>query len=212
MLAGMTPGDMEWQEKALDEMLAETGGWKETFMSEPDIENWSLLYFLKMAHKNINHVYGGSSDSGNGLIGPPSFGTSQIEDVVKFRESWEKKGSLALTAGDCAIGPVAGMGGGGIIAFDNFAHFDPCDKKSIEGAFEFYEASAKMMRENKRGPEFGRVNALARGADGKSLPREIREKALSAAPHATGLRYMGKFKKIFDPNDIGDTYYTYLEK
>jgi hypothetical protein len=212
VLVGMTPGDMEWQEKALNEMLAETGGWKEAFMNEPEIEKWALLYFLKMGHKNLNQVYGGTSDSGNGLIGPPSFGTPQIEEVVKFREGWEMKGAVVSGGGDCAMGPVAGMGGGGITAFDNFVYFDPFDRESTEGAFELYEASAKMMRENRRGPEFGRVNALARGADGKSLPKEVREKALSAAPHATGLRYMGKFKQTFDPNDIGDTYYLYLDE
>jgi hypothetical protein len=36
----MTPRDIAWQEKALDEILARTGGWKVEAMNEPDVAEW----------------------------------------------------------------------------------------------------------------------------------------------------------------------------
>ena len=41
VLAGMTPRDMEWQKKALDKILTETGDWKVSAMNDPDIEEWN---------------------------------------------------------------------------------------------------------------------------------------------------------------------------
>ncbi len=37
VLAGMTPRDIEWQDRALDKILEETGGWKVQGMLEPDL-------------------------------------------------------------------------------------------------------------------------------------------------------------------------------
>ncbi len=44
ILAGMTPWDIEWQEKALDQILTETGGWKVNAMMGPEIASWVMTY------------------------------------------------------------------------------------------------------------------------------------------------------------------------
>lgn len=62
VLAGMTLRDIAWQEKALDEILAETGGKKIAALEEPEIKKWSLLYMLRLGHKSLNLVYGGGYD------------------------------------------------------------------------------------------------------------------------------------------------------
>jgi len=54
VLAGMTPGDIGWQEKALDQILAETGGWKVDAMNDPQIARWVLAYLVRLGHKNLN--------------------------------------------------------------------------------------------------------------------------------------------------------------
>ena len=110
------------------------------------------------------------------------------------------------------MGPVAGMGGGGGVAWDNFFYFDPSDKDSADGTFEYLEAQAKYLAEHKLGGEFGRANALSRGADGKAIPQEIRNKALSKSPAAAAFRYHHKVKKLLDPNDLGDGYYIWMEE
>ena len=59
VLAGMTRRDMDWQEKALDEILFRTGGWKVEAMNAPEIHDWVLLYLIRLGHKNLNLVFGG---------------------------------------------------------------------------------------------------------------------------------------------------------
>jgi glycolate oxidase len=209
VLVGMTDRDIEWQDNALESILAETGGWKVKI--DDKTMQWQLLYFLKLGKKGINNVFGGTWDSSLGLIGPPDYGTQYIEEMVAYRKSWEEKGALVATGGDSAMGPVAGFGGGGIIAFDNFFYFDPYDKESTEGACEYCDAQAKYVAEHKYGPEFSRANALSRGADGLETPQDVRNKALGNTPTALALRYQAIFKKMLDPNNIGDKYYMWID-
>jgi hypothetical protein len=63
VLAGMTRRDIEWQERALDEILARTGGWKVEGMNAPEIHDWTLLYLIRLGHKNLNLVYSGGYDA-----------------------------------------------------------------------------------------------------------------------------------------------------
>ena len=172
VLAGMTPRNLEWQEKALDTILTETGGWKVAAMNEPDIEKWTLLYLIRLGHKNLNLVYGGGYDGCFGLVGPPDFGTPHVEKVAEFKAAWEKKGPIVDAGGDCMIGGIGGLGGGGMCMWENFAHFDPYDKESTEGTFDFFEACFKFVLENRLPPGMERWNAVARGADGRETPKE----------------------------------------
>ena len=150
VLAGMTPRDIEWQEKALDKILEETGGWKVAeMMNDPDLRNWSLLYLIRLGHKNLNLVYGGGYDGCFGLFGPPDYGTQHVEEAAEFKSQWEKKGQIVAAGGDCMMGGIGGMGGGGSIAWENFAHFDPHDRESTEGTLEFFNA-ASQYRPGKR--------------------------------------------------------------
>ncbi len=76
VIAGQTVRDMAWQEAALDEILERTGGWKVEAMLDPAIHDWSLLYLVRLGHKNLNLVFGGSYDGAFGLLGPIDFGAS----------------------------------------------------------------------------------------------------------------------------------------
>ena len=48
ILAGMTPRDIAWQEKALDQILEEVGGWKVEALLDPDIKDWSMVYMIRL--------------------------------------------------------------------------------------------------------------------------------------------------------------------
>jgi hypothetical protein len=209
VLAGMTARDIEWQDKALDQILEETGGWK--VKVDPEVTKWMLLYLIRLGHKGVNNIFGGTWDSSLGMIGPPDFGIQYIEEMVEYRKSWEQKGALVATGGDSAMGPIAGMGGGGMVGFDNFFFYDPHDKASVEGACEYCDSQAKYMAEHKLGPDFSRVNALSRGPDGEEVPQEVRNKALSVSPIAAAFRYQRKIKEMLDPNNLGDAYYMWIE-
>ena len=212
VLAGMTPRDIEWQEKALDEILAETGGWKVAGMLDPTIQKWSLLYLIRLGHKNLNLVYGGGYDGCFGFIGPPDYGTAHVEEAAEFKYRWEKKGKIVAAGGDCMMGGIGGMGGGGSTMWENFTHFDPHDKESTEGTLEFFNATSKFGIERGWGPGMEKQFDFARWSDGKTTPKEERERILSAAAQPSVFHYQRKIKEAFDPNDVGDAHYRTLEE
>ena len=92
VVAGQTMRDMEWQEAALAEILERTGGWKVLAMLDKTIHDWSLLYMVRLGHKNLNLVFGGSYDGAFGLLGPIDFGAARAEEAGQFKFEWEKTG------------------------------------------------------------------------------------------------------------------------
>jgi hypothetical protein len=214
VLVGMTQRDIEWQEKALDVILAKTGGWKvSALLDDPVLRNWSLLYMIKMGHKNLNLVFAGGYDGCFGLMGPPDFGTKYIEEAAEYKKKWEEKEETIVSAGgDCTMGGVATMGGGATVVWENFTCWDPYDKESTEGAFNFFEATAKYGAERHWGVSMERGNAVARANDGYETPKEIREAMMAAERQPSTYRYQRKIKEAFDPNELGDAYYQTLSK
>ena len=111
VLAGMTPRDMAWQEKALDEILAETGGWKVEAMNAPEIHDWVLLYLIRLGHKNLNLVFGGGTTAVSAWSARADYGASHAEEAAQFKKEWEKQGAIVEAGGDCMMGPIGGQGG-----------------------------------------------------------------------------------------------------
>jgi hypothetical protein len=212
VLVGMTPRDIEWQDKALDKILEATGGWKqEVMLNEPDLYNWALLYMIRLGHKNLNLVYGGGYDGCFGLVGVPDFGTQHVEEAGEFKAQWEKKGNIVAAGGDCMMGGIGSIGGGGSVMWENFTHFDPYDKQSTEGTLEFFGAATKYGMEKGWGPGMEKQNDSARWTDGKTTPKEIRDKMLLSSAQPSAFRYQRRIKETFDPNDLGDAYYRTLD-
>jgi glycolate oxidase len=211
VLAGMTPRDIEWQDKALDEILAATGGWKVEAMLEKEMHDWALLYMLKLGHKNLNLVYAGGYDGNFGLAGPPDYGTQFVEEAAQFKADWEKKGDIVAQGGDCMMGGVATIGGGATMVWENFTCFDPYSEKSTVGTWEFFEASSNYGIKRGWGAGMERTNAVCRGADGKAPPKEVREKMMGGHKQASTWRYQRKIQEAFDPNKLGDEYYQTID-
>jgi glycolate oxidase len=212
ILAGMTPGDIEWQEKALDEILVETGGWKVEAMNDPDIANWAAAYLIRLGHKNLNMVYTGAFEGCFGFFGPPDVGSSKVEEATAFKKEWEKKGALVAAGGDSMMGGLGGLGGGAFIMWENFTCWDPHDESSVKGAFDFFDNVSRFSSEKKWGVGMERSLALCRGPDGKEFPKDKREQIMAGSPMAFVFRYQQKIREAFNPNDLGDAYYTTLAK
>ena len=210
VLAGMTPGDIGWQEKALDQILAETGGWKVDAMNDPQIARWVLAYLVRLGHKNLNLVFAGGYEGCFGTFGPPDYGTAVLEELSEFKKRWESKGSIVEAGGDCTMGGVGGLGGGAFVMWENFTCWDPHDRDSVEGTFEFFENCDQLAKKKNLGVGMERQNALCRGRDGKEVSREQRETAYTASPQAHVFRYQQKIREAFNPNDLGDAYYVAL--
>jgi len=211
ILAGMTPRDIAWQEKAFDEILARTGGWKVEAMNAPDIHDWTLLYLIRLGHKNLNLVFGGSYDGCFGLLGPIDFGATHAEEAAEFKKEWEKRGAIVEAGGDCMMGPIGGQGGGGTGLWENFTCFDSHDRASTEGTLEFFDACTEYGLERGWGVGMEKWNSVARGPDGKTTPKEERDRMHRAAPQPSVFRYQHKVREAFNPNDLGDAYFETLD-
>jgi glycolate oxidase len=211
VLVGMTPRDMAWQEKALDEILARTGGWKVEAMNAPEIHDWALLYLIRLGHKNLNLVFGGSYDGCFALVGAPDFGAPNAEEAGQFKKDWERHGAVVQAGGDCMMGPIGGQGGGGTTLWENFTCFDPHDKFSTEGTLEFFDAATDYGLKRGWGLGMEKWNSVARGPDGKTTPKEERDKMHLSAPQPNVFRYQHKVREALNPNDLGDAYFETLE-
>jgi glycolate oxidase len=211
VLVGMTPRDMAWQEKALDEILARTGGWKVEAMNEPEIHDWALLYLIRLGHKNLNLVFGGSYDGCFGLLGAPDYGTSNVEEAGQFKKEWEQHGAIVEAGGDCMMGPIGGQGGGGTCLWENFTCFDPSDKFSTEGTLEFFDAATEYGIKQGWGVGMEKWNSQNRGPDGRTTPKEERDRIHLSAPQPNVFRYQHKVREALNPNDLGDAYFETLD-
>ncbi len=211
VLAGLTPRDADWQERALDEILRQTGGWKVQAMLDPVIHDWSLLYMLRLGHKNLNLVFGGSYDGAFGLLGAADFGTAHVEEAGAFKLEWEQQGAVVQAGGDCTMGPIGGQGGGGTCLWENFTCFDPHDRFSTEGTLAFFQAATRHGISRGWGPGMEAWNSAARGSDGRTTPRAERDAMHRATPQPAVWRWQGRVYRALNPNDLGDAYYETME-
>jgi glycolate oxidase len=211
VLAGMTVRDMAWQERVLDEILLRTGGWKVAAMLDPVIHDWSLLYLVRLGHKNLNLVFGGSYDGAFGLLGAIDWGAMHAEEAAAFKAEWERHGAIVQAGGDCMMGPIGGQGGGGTGLWENFTCFDPHDRASVEGTLEFFQAASRFGIDRGWGVGMEAWNAVARGPDGRTTPKDERDRMHLASPQPEVFRYQARVRRALNPNDLGDAYYETLE-
>jgi hypothetical protein len=212
IMAGQTMRDIEWQEQVLDEILRRTSGWKVQSMLVPEIRDWAMLYMIRLGHKNLNLVFGGGYDGCFGFMGPIDFGATRAEEAAAFKKEWEKKGAIVPAGGDCFMGPIGGMGGGGTGLWENFTCFDPHDKFSTEGTLEFFTATTEYGAARKWGGPMENMNAAARGSDGYTQSKAARDAMHLSQPQPNVFRYQSKVRAAFNPNDLGDQYYETLEE
>jgi glycolate oxidase len=210
VLAGMTPRDIEYQERVLDRILAETGGWKVAAMEEPAIAGWSALYLIKLCFKNLNYIYAGSYfDAMTGEGTPDLMASGWMETVREQKRKFGKQGGIVDDGGDAGMGGMGGMGGGGYYNFENFSHYDPSDAESVEAVWACCVDAGRIAAEESR--------RLGGGGDIASaalylIPKETQKTALAGVTHPAVFKYQRKIKEALDPNGVGDGSYLYLDE
>jgi hypothetical protein len=205
--------DIDWQEAALDKILADTGGWTASMTEEPEVEKWNQVYMLRLGHKNLNLVYGGGYDGAFGIRGSVDWGVQHVEEAAAFKSKWEEEQtSIVWTGGDSMMSTVQGGqgGGGGDIGWEGFTHFDPYDEDSTRGCCAFFDACFDFSKEKGWGMDMGRGNAMCRGSDGYALSKEDHENWLSEG-NPLPFNYQWKIREVLNPNDLGDQYWMSVE-
>jgi len=94
MLVGMSQRDTEYKEKVLEQILKETGGWKVKKWLEPEMEQFSLLYLLRLGKKNLNFVYTGGWIGNFMQSGTPDFVKKYVPIAENATEKYQAKGLL----------------------------------------------------------------------------------------------------------------------
>jgi glycolate oxidase len=205
VLAGMTARDIEYQKKALNEILAETGGRIISKMAEPAMEKFTLLYLIKLCFKEINMGLAGTYHGSFAQHGTPDFLVSHLRPAAEETLGrHQKRGLIADTGADSMMAAVSGLGGGGDCTFEQFCQYDPHNKESVIGALAYYADAAKVAR------EWGMHGGLEDCVRG--IPKEELEEARRVAPQPAIYGYQRKIKEAFDPNDIGDGSYIASEE
>ncbi len=205
VLAGMSSRDIEYQEKALSEILAETGGWKVAAMAEPAMQRFMLLYFIRLPFKSINFVYAGGFSVSFAQSGTPDFVVSYAPIAAELIKKHQDTGLLVQCGEDSMMGCGAGMGGGTYTLFEQFFFYDPHDRESVKQAVTYSYDVIKTAREHKLGPGLPIMGTATK-------TKEEHEKALSLAPQPARFHWQWKIKQMLDPNDTGAIGYDTLEK
>ncbi len=204
VLAGMTSRDIEYQEKVLDEILAQTGGWKVASLAEPEMQRYMLLYLIKLCFKNLNFVYAGGYQGTFSQKGPPDFAVSYIEPATEMKRQHIAKGGIVDDGGDTGMGTLSTEGGGTECGFEFFVLYDPHDTDSVNATREVMKESAQIAKELRLGP--GMLAAKAAPLYGKQ-----RKALLLSVAQPSVYHWQKKIKEALDPNDTSDGSYVYLE-
>lgn len=214
VLMGMNEEDLAWREEAVNRILEETGGWKDEMMLEPEMEEWGLLYFIRMGHKNLNYALCSSYEGHFGHGGKTIYElASVLEPAAAARKQWEKEyPGIGALGGDSGLCNPGSNGGGGSHGWEMFLQFDAHDKNSIRDARNVIDnGSAVYLKENGFGGDFGNSNENCRRPDGYSYTREEQNALFAAAPCYEHFLYQWKIMESVNPNRLDNGYYFTLD-
>ena len=198
ILAGMTPRDLAYQRKVLAEILKTTDGWNIDFVDREDIQQYVLLFMLRLCFKSVNFAAtGGFIDSYNSVATPDVWASGEIEAGKKLLKKYA--GRIA-DAGDQAMGPIGGQGGGGCTGWEDFVFYDPADPDSAQAATEVSDEGDVLKAKQGR-PPGGMLLGLARATHSDV---NVRSKKLSKSPE---YRWQRRIKEVLDPGSVGSGNY-----
>jgi glycolate oxidase len=203
VLAGMSPGDIEYKEKALDEILAETNGWKVENMLEPVMKNFTLMYLLRLCFKNYNFSLAGGCKTGFGQVGTPDFVESYTGIAQEVLGAHQEGGKLGNVGADSMMGNCGAEGGGGVHCFEQFSVYDPHDKESVRAEIQYLADSLKFQREK----------GIPLGFEVWFSPqnREQVQEILRSSGQPQAYQWQRKIKEVFNPNDVGNKLFLTLD-
>ncbi|MBN1190603.1 MAG: FAD-binding oxidoreductase [Dehalococcoidales bacterium] len=204
VMAGRSLRDIEFQDKVLERILADTGGWKVARMCEPDMTEFTYLYLTRLGHKHLNYVYVGGYLGTWMQSGPPDF-VIQYRPVAEaglYRDS--ESGLLVQCGGDSMMGSGSATGGGGNTGFEQFVSYDPANEESISAVIEHMHNATRDAVQHGFAPGH-ETPFLQIGMTDEQLHDQF---ARSSQPLIYHLQR--EIKQLLDPNDVGDRLYSWL--
>jgi hypothetical protein len=201
ILAGNSQRDVEYQEKALDEILAETGGRKIGSFPE-SAQRWMLSGLISQGYLNSFGILAGGWKGSFAQIGPPDFQIKIYKASVELKRKHIEEGTIVNDGGDAMFGPLSLCGGGGECGDEQFMHYDPRDPASVEGGGQYLVDAGRVAARLGWG---GGTDALV-----TEPSKEEAKGRLLRSPQPIAYLWQWKIKQALDPNDTGDVGYPYL--
>jgi len=204
ILAGRSMRDVELQDRILDQILAEVGGWKVERFCEEDMAEFTNMYLVRLGHKHINYAWAGGFVGSWMQSGAPDWVKGYVPIATAGLERDAAPGFLVQCGGDAMMGSGSGLPGGGATGLEQFVSYDPAERESVAAAVQHMYDAVKDATSHgyPPGKEAGYLE-LRLNDD------QIRA-AYSAARQPAIFRFQRKIKDAFDPNDIGDRMYQTL--
>jgi glycolate oxidase len=204
ILSGRSINDIELQDKILNEILVETGGWKVKKYCDQEMAEFTNMYLQRLGHKHLNFVWVGGYLGSWMQSGTPDLVKGYAPIAIAGLARDAKGGQLVQCGGDALMGCGSGLSGGGAMGFEQFVSYDPADNASNAAAIKHMEDAVKdaVTAGYPPGKEF--IYLQVGWSDEK-----IHE-ALRQMKQPLVFLYQSKIKEMFDPNNIGDRMYTIL--
>jgi glycolate oxidase len=204
VLAGRSVADIELQDRILDAVLVEVGGWKVERYCEQDMSEFTNLYLQRLGHKHLNFVWAGGYIGSWMQFGTPDWVKGYVPTATAGLERDAAGGLLVQCGGDALMGPGASFPGGGSTGLEQFVSYDPADRASTRAAVRHMEDATKdaLAIGYPPGKEFGYMQV--------GWTDEQIWDALARTPQPAVYDYQRKIKEAFDPNDVGDRMYPTL--
>lgn len=204
IMAGRSIRDIELQDKILDRILAETGGWKVERFCEKDMAEFTNIYLQRLGHKHMNFVWVGGYIGSWMQGGTPDWVKGYVPIAIRGLYRDAENGLLVQCGGDALMGCGSSIAGGGSSGLEQFVSYDPHDRDSTTAAIRHMHDATKdaVSHGYPPGKEAWYVQV---GQKDEEIWDALRKSSQPAVYH-----FQRKIKQAFDPNDVGDRVYMTL--
>ncbi len=204
ILGGRSLAEIELQDKILDLILAEVGGWKVKRYCEQDMAEFTNVYLTRLGHKHINFVWAGGYIGSWMQPGTPDW----VKDYIPVASAGLARdaagGLLVQCGGDAMMGSGSGLPGGGATGLEQFVSYDPNDMASTKAGAQHMEDAVKDAVAAGFPPGKELIYMEMGHSDDKVWTR------WAGAPQPFVFVFQRKIKEHYDPNDLGDREYNWL--
>ncbi|HLA80255.1 MAG TPA: FAD-binding oxidoreductase [Thermoleophilia bacterium] len=204
ILAGRSEADIELQDKILDTILEEVGGWKVQRYCEKDMAEFTNMYMNRLGHKEINYVYAGQYIGSWMQPGTPDWVKGYIPAAAAGLERDYKDGLLVQSGGDSMMGTLGAYPGGGVMGLEQFVSYDGNDLDSCRAAWNHMDDAVKDAAAIGYPPGKEALYIEMRYTDDECFEK------WSNAKQPWAYVFQRKIKEHYDPNDVGDRMYNYI--
>ncbi len=204
IMAGRSVRDIELQDRILDAILAEVGGWKVRRFAEEDMAEFTNMYLQRLGHKHINYVWAGGYIGSWMQVGTPDWVKGYIPIASAGLERDAASGLLVQCGGDAMMGSGSGFPGGGGTGLEQFVSYDPNDRESTKAAVRHMENAVRDATSYGFPPGKEALYLELSKTDEQVWA------SLAAANQPAVFEFQRKIKEALDPNNIGDRLYSTL--